>query len=514
VSCGSDNPSASMAAICRGSFSYSFRLPTCLVHRTLGILQIPSFWQWQAPTSVTWSTYVAVILVLLDPPLFTKRTYLVQKMCTKSTASPVLDSLLNWSMCISRLPPISSFGIDPEFDAAGRSGTARQHTDDIGFFDRFYEGKSGSTAPTFEDLRKETYIRDVHVFLDRAKDVATVKGCDFVRSNLSTCLQGQAFIWYTSELTDDERSRLKCGNDLDNWSEALSRQFRESPTDAMEVEVGTGQTQDQRHRYESRENAKTIVGAARPAEPHVYYPCPPANQKCHHNMSGIRTGEQRSRPIMKRSATGDTSPRSTQNRQTSVSSPTASMGDLALGKPRKTRPPAQQPELKADDEAKRETAKAEQKRPDETDIVIEGRKKQHAANERKRRDNTGTEMDKIEKSLPQLLGRPFKQSDCKKALVPKLTMLEECSDFLEGCVGLSKALGGEGQSFVLAIQTLTVEVQSLRSENRNLNKEILRLLSGRVPTPPSSNHPSPIRGSHSQPGSGSVGHHWKESHRY
>lgn len=433
-------------------------------------------------------------------------------------------------MGISFSPPIASFGIDPKFDAAGSSGTARRHTDDIGFFDPFYEGKSGSTAPAIKHLGKETYFRDVHGFLDRAKDVATVKGWDFVRNSLSACLQGQAFVWYTSELTDDERLRFKYGNDLDEWCEALIRKFRQSSADAMEVEVGTGErygTRDERQRFEPRKYVQTIVGTARSAEPHVYCPCPPASQKCHHSISAIRTGEARSKPTKKRSTTGDTSPRSAQNRRTSVSSSTASMCDLVLGKPRETRSAAHLPGLKVDDEGKSETAKAERKRPDETDIVHEWRTKHHADIERKRRDNIGTEMDKMGKSLPQLLGRPFKPSDCKKALVPKLTMLEECSEFLEGCVGLSTALGGEGQSFVLKIQTLRVEVQnlrsknqslrsenqSLRSENQNLNEENLRLLSGRVPTPPASNHPSPIRGSQSQPGSGSMVHRWRARHR-
>jgi len=399
-----------------------------------------------------------------------ERTYLVRVLCKMSTASPNLDSLLNCSMGISRLPPIASFGIDHKFDAVGTSGTPRRHTDYISFFDPFHESKAGSAAAAIENSRKETYFRDVHVFLDRAKDVATVKGWEFVRRSLSTCLRGQAFLWYASELTDDERLQLNYGNDLDEWSEALIRQFAESPAVAMEVEVKTGQrygTQDEGHQYESCKIAETIVGAARSAEPHVYYPCPPASQKCHHNILGIRIEEPRLRPTRKRSTTGDTSPRSVQNRRTSVSSPTASMGDLVLGKPRETRGPGHQPGLKANDEASRTHAKAVQERPDETDIVLEARKK-HADKERKRRGNTGTEMESIEKLLLQLIGRPFKRSDCKKAIVPKLVILEECSDFLEECIGLWKALGGKGQSFALAIQTLTVEVQRLGSEHQSL----------------------------------------------
>lgn len=194
-----------------------------------------------------------------------------------------------------------------------------------------------------------------------------------------------------------------------------------------------------------------------------------------------------------------------------MSSPCASLGDLVLEKPKENWSAAHQPGLKADDGPSGTHAKAEQERPDETDVLKEEKNKHHADIERKRRDNTGVEVNKIGKSLPPLLGRPLKQSDCKKALVPRLTILEECSDFLEECIRCFKALGGKGQSFVSLIQTLIAEVQSLRSENLNLKQEISRLRSGE-PTPPSSNHPSPIRGSRSQPGFAIMGHHRKESY--
>lgn len=283
-------------------------------------------------------------------------------------------------------------------------------------------------------------------------------------------------------------------------------QFHESPA---EVEVGIGErygTQDKFHQYEPRKYAKTTIRVGRSAEPQVYCPCPPASQKCHDSISANRTGKPRSKPPKKRSPTDDTSPRSAQNRRTSVSSPTVSMGDLELGKPGRTRPPV----LKADDARKELQAQAEQKRSDETETALKARK--HADTERERRGNTGIRTDGIQKSLLQLLGRPFKPSDCKKPFVPKLTIMEECSDFLEECIQCFKTLEGKGQSFISVIQTSMAELQSLRSENSNLKQEILRLQSG-VPTPPSSNHPSPIRGSHSQPGSGSMGHHRKESHR-
>lgn len=155
--------------------------------------------------------------------------------------------------------------------AGEASGSPRWHAGDIGFFDPHYDGKSASSGSALEYAGKDTIFRDVHVFVDRAKDIASTKGDELVRNNLSTCLRGQALIWYTSELTDGERRLLKYGNHLDEWIEALTRQFRESPAKAMEVVTSERYTtQDARRQREPREYAQTMVRAARSAELPIY----------------------------------------------------------------------------------------------------------------------------------------------------------------------------------------------------------------------------------------------------
>ncbi|KAL2038847.1 hypothetical protein N7G274_008369 [Stereocaulon virgatum] len=49
---------------------------------------------------------------------------------------------------------------------------------DIGFLDPFYGNKSADTGPTMEHTGKETFFRDVIVFIDRIKDVARAKGTE------------------------------------------------------------------------------------------------------------------------------------------------------------------------------------------------------------------------------------------------------------------------------------------------------------------------------------------------
>ena len=55
---------------------------------------------------------------------------------------------------------------------------------DVGFFNPFYDGKSNDIAAGVEHAGKETYFRDVLIFIDRIKDVARVKGAELLRNNL------------------------------------------------------------------------------------------------------------------------------------------------------------------------------------------------------------------------------------------------------------------------------------------------------------------------------------------
>ena len=92
----------------------------------------------------------------------------------------------------------------------------RWHVENIEFFDSYYEGKSTSTTFVMKYVEKDIYFRDVHVFIDRAKDLASSsKEWEMIRINLSICLRGQALIWYIFELFDDERRLLKYDNNLD-----------------------------------------------------------------------------------------------------------------------------------------------------------------------------------------------------------------------------------------------------------------------------------------------------------
>ena len=159
---------------------------------------------------------------------------------------------------------------DLNINAVDGSGN-RWHADDVGFFDSYYEGKSSSFDSALEYAGKDIIFRNIHVFIDRVKDVTESKKWKIIRDNLSTCLKGQALIWYTFELTDDIRRLLKYDDQLKKWSQTLIKQFRKSPAKSMEVIVNEKYTmKDVTNGRESRQFAQIIIRATRSVELLVY----------------------------------------------------------------------------------------------------------------------------------------------------------------------------------------------------------------------------------------------------
>lgn len=158
---------------------------------------------------------------------------------------------------------------EPGADAAnGNNGNGNRFlATDVGFFDPFYDGKSSDTGAGMEHAGKETYFRDVIVFIDRIKDVARVKGAELLRNNLQICLRGEALEWYTCQLTDNEKRLLTYGNNVDEWSAALLERFGPTKASGMATIVKERYTLNDamRHR-EPREYAMAIIRAAKVAK--------------------------------------------------------------------------------------------------------------------------------------------------------------------------------------------------------------------------------------------------------
>ena len=155
----------------------------------------------------------------------------------------------------------------PGFNAGNDNGNAgsRFNPDDVGYFDPFYESKSADTAPAIEHTGKSTFFRDIHVFIDRIKDVARAKGEELLRQNLQLCLRGTALGWYTTELTENDK-RLVTYN-LGEWYRLLLARWKPPRSQGMTVLLREKYTvQDAARHREPREYAQTMLRAAQNAD--------------------------------------------------------------------------------------------------------------------------------------------------------------------------------------------------------------------------------------------------------
>jgi len=84
------------------------------------------------------------------------------------------------------------------------------------------------------NIGSDTFIRDVHVFIERAKDNAGIRGEKVVKANLSLCFRGGAATWYSAALTDVTKSGLRAPETpLSTFTDLLTKQFAKPASKAM-----------------------------------------------------------------------------------------------------------------------------------------------------------------------------------------------------------------------------------------------------------------------------------------
>lgn len=148
---------------------------------------------------------------------------------------------------------------------ANGGGSDRFNPDDVGYFDPFYESKTIDTAPAIEHSGKSTFFRDIHVFVDRVKDVARAKGDVLLRQNLQICLRGTALAWFTTELTENDKRLVTYS--IDEWYRLLLARWKQPRSQGMATLLRERYSmQDAARRREPREYAQTIMRAAQNAD--------------------------------------------------------------------------------------------------------------------------------------------------------------------------------------------------------------------------------------------------------
>lgn len=104
---------------------------------------------------------------------------------------------------------------------------ARWNSSDIEFFDFNFESQTTVTDVVVKHVEKDTYYRDVHVFVERIKKMTIVLNIDKVRQNLFTCLRDTALLWHTAELKENARLLFIYEKDVNHWIKKLTTRFKE-----------------------------------------------------------------------------------------------------------------------------------------------------------------------------------------------------------------------------------------------------------------------------------------------
>ena len=114
----------------------------------------------------------------------------------------------------------------PPGEAATGTGSERWNPSDLGYFDPHLDKSFGEGE--IVTVGKDTYFRNVILFTERIRDVATVKSATLVKTHLNTALRGTALMWYTTELSELEKLGLRAGDDVEQWCKTLTKRFKES----------------------------------------------------------------------------------------------------------------------------------------------------------------------------------------------------------------------------------------------------------------------------------------------
>ena len=148
------------------------------------------------------------------------------------------------------------------------NGSSKWNPGEIGFFDPNHDNKSMEEgAPPIEYVGKDLYFRDVHLFLEHARDYIPVRGEEQLRTHLWTCLKGRAMNWWLGELGDDGKKLVKLGRGIEEWELKLTTRFKKPTNVAIDAVLKERYTiRDAANHREPHEYAQKILRSAKDAQ--------------------------------------------------------------------------------------------------------------------------------------------------------------------------------------------------------------------------------------------------------
>ncbi len=131
---------------------------------------------------------------------------------------------------------------------------------EIEFFDSNFDEKFAFTNEALIHADKNTYYRNVHVFVERIKKMIIVLEFEMIRKNLFFYLRDSVLMWHIVEFFDVSRRILFYEENVDEWVQALIARFKTqaTTTTANLLKKRYTLTNAERNR-ESREYAQKVI---------------------------------------------------------------------------------------------------------------------------------------------------------------------------------------------------------------------------------------------------------------
>ena len=98
---------------------------------------------------------------------------------------------------------------------------------DIGFFDSNFDEKFMKIEKPIIHIEKNTFYRNVHIFVERVKEMTIVLRFETIKKNLSTCFKESALIWHIVEFTNTFRRILTYEQNVKKWIQTLTQKFKQ-----------------------------------------------------------------------------------------------------------------------------------------------------------------------------------------------------------------------------------------------------------------------------------------------
>ena len=102
----------------------------------------------------------------------------------------------------------------------------------IDYFDSKYDDSDNHNSSLLVNFEKNFYYRDVYVFVDRLKNLASLREFEKLRIVISQCLRDSTLIWHSSKLSNQKKILFR-EISLKEWYEALIFKFKERVSQTM-----------------------------------------------------------------------------------------------------------------------------------------------------------------------------------------------------------------------------------------------------------------------------------------